>query len=180
MWGRFGQAYRSAISSIRNSRHDNLLVREEHRRLFGSSGKRPSDGVPASQSRKKAKSVAWTHKFVCLSSTSIETTLKTAAAKILHENVGLGEKKLTISNIDFRSSDFHAELIEAFPKLKDGGGFEFLKCLPNKRDLELVSATTPRQLKRLVGNSKVYIRPIQRNLSLDAAEPEAEYEKIHK
>ena len=60
-------------------------------------------------------------------------------------------------------------LYEAYPKLKDGGGFQFFKCAPNSRCLELLSSTTlssPSILKSRVGNARTYIRPIQRDLDL--------------
>ena len=61
----------------------------------------------------------------------------------------------------------------AYPKLKEGGGFEILRCRPNTRELELISpriASNPQLLKRKVGNGRVYIRPIQRDLSLSEDE----------
>lgn len=55
------------------------------------------------------------------------------------------------------------------------GGFELLRCVPNTRDLEIFPERVtkdPRLLKCQVGNGKIYIRPIQRNLALDAEEEE--------
>lgn len=40
-----------------------------------------------------------------------------------------------------------------FPKLQNAGGFEFLRCIPNSRTLELISATVarlPQLLKSVV------------------------------
>ena len=58
----------------------------------------------------------------------------------------------------------------SFPKLKDCGGFELLRCLPNSKSLDPVSAKmlqSPRMLKSIIGSGRIFIRPIQQNLSLD-------------
>lgn len=41
---------------------------------------------------------------------------------------GLGEKKISIGNIDCNAEEFREKLLEEFPKLKEGGGFELLRC----------------------------------------------------
>ena len=63
--------------------------------------------------------------------------------------------------------------MESFPKLKDGGGYQLLKGIPNTRDLEVLSVavhTSPSLLKQRVGNSRTYIRPIQKDLDLTPIE----------
>ena len=58
-----------------------------------------------------------------------------------------------------------------FPKLKEGGGYELLKCLPNSRSLEQLQVPngghSPESLRRPVGRARIYIRPLQRDLPLD-------------
>lgn len=86
------------------------------------------------------------------------------------EEAGLGEKLVTIPDIDCSPEAFQQLLHAAFPKLHSGGGHEVLRCKPQSRDLVLVgprAASNVRLLKRRVGNGKVYIRPIQRDLDLD-------------
>jgi len=53
---------------------------------------------------------------------------------------GLGEKKVVISDVDVSAQGFREELYEAFPKLKDAGGFMFAKCKSNSRCLEPLSS----------------------------------------
>ena len=68
---------------------------------------------------------------------------------------------------------FKELLLESFPKLKDGGGYQLLKGLPNSRNLEILSLvvhTSPGLLKQRVGNSRTYIRPIQKDLDLTPIE----------
>lgn len=68
---------------------------------------------------------------------------------------------------DLTAQAFHNELTRSFPKLEDAGGFELMRCLPNSRQLEPISysvAKSPRLLKKVIGNSRIYIRPIQKSL----------------
>jgi hypothetical protein len=95
----------------------------------------------------------------------------TKSEKLLLEEAGLGEKVVTIPDVDCTPEAFHQLLRGTFPKLQSGGGHELLRCKPQSRDLVLVgpkAANNARLLKRQVGNGKVYIRPIQRDLGLEA------------
>ena len=73
---------------------------------------------------------------------------------------GLGEKEIEFHDMHLDGNEFRGE---AYPKLKDGRGFQFFKRAPNSRCLELLSSTTlstPSILKSRVGNARTYIRPI--------------------
>ena len=63
-------------------------------------------------------------------------------------------------------------LYSEYPKLRDGGGFELCRCLPNSRNLEAlltsVALSSPVMLKERVGNARTYIRPLQCDLDMDA------------
>ena len=91
VWSRFGLAYRNAISSLYNSRHDHITVRDEQRRLFG--GKRSASTSQAPGSSKRKKIHTWTQKFVCLASTSDSKVPSTAGARKVLNDAGLGEKR---------------------------------------------------------------------------------------
>ena len=111
----------------------------------------------------------FTHKFVCLNKCAEVAipTLDREKDRLLE--AGLGEKKITIPDIDCSVEEFRDVLFQEFPKLKDGGGFIFAKCQSNSRSLDLLSplcVTSPRILRDRVGNSRTYILPMQRNLSL--------------
>ncbi|XP_069110129.1 putative leucine-rich repeat-containing protein DDB_G0290503, partial [Argopecten irradians] len=58
------------------------------------------------------------------------------------------------------------KLSESFPKLIGIGGFELLKCLANKRKLEVLGCTwNVQNLKAVMSpQSRIFIRPIQKNL----------------
>lgn len=61
----------------------------------------------------------------------------------------------------------------AFPKLKDGGGFELLRCMPSTRDLEEIpspACLSPRLLRSRIGTARIYIRPIQVDLDIEAVD----------
>ena len=48
-------------------------------------------------------------------------------------------------------------------------GYQLCKCIPNTRNLEALSSTTlssPRVLQACGGNSRTYVRPLQKNLDL--------------
>ena len=74
---------------------------------------------------------------------------------------GLGEKEIEFNNLDASPEEFREVILNAYPKLRDGGGYQFLKCPSNSRNLECLSLLTmssPSKLKMQVGNSRTYIR----------------------
>lgn len=92
--------------------------------------------------------------------------------------VGLGVRSLsTFQHGD--DDDLHFSLMEAFPQLKDIGGYELLKA-NQSRLLEVIPSPadgySASYLKYVVGQGKVYIRPIQRDLSLT---PFASVSSVH-
>lgn len=66
------------------------------------------------------------------------------------------------------SDDTHFTILEAFPQLRDAGGYEILRA-NQCRSLEVVPAPadgyTTAYLKDIFGQAKIYLRPIQRDLS---------------
>ena len=55
---------------------------------------------------------------------------------------GLAEKEIELHGMHLDGNEFCDLLYEAYPKLKNGGGFQFFKCAPNSCCLELLSSTT--------------------------------------
>ena len=92
---------------------------------------------------------------------------------------GLGPKKIPF--LDFGEPfEFHAEIISAFPKLHNAGGYELLRTKQhNTRELFVISPQsggyTAEYLRRIVGQAKVFIRPIQKDLSLDPLVDDKDY-----
>ncbi len=61
-------------------------------------------------------------------------------------------------------------LMESFPKLRDCGGFELLRCIPCSRNLDVISSPvchSARLLRSRIGTARVYIRPIQLDLDIE-------------
>lgn len=145
------------MTSLHRVRHD---IREEQSALFNWSSKR----------RASSDATSWTHKFVCLSSTHADRVPTSRLERLVLEEAGLGEKTITVPDITCSYEEFHHLLLAIYPKLDEGGGYELLRCRPQSRDLLLIGprvSRSPKLLKRRVGNGKVYIRPIQRDLSLE-------------
>ena len=68
-------------------------------------------------------------------------------------------------------------LLSTFPRLREGGGYQMLKCLPNSRKLDVLSMSvykSPSLLKERVGNARTYVRPIQKDLEILTDEEDIE------
>lgn len=83
---------------------------------------------------------------------------------------------LFFSGIQTNPEEFREFLLAAYPKLRQGGGFELLKISGTTRSRELVLIPCPndgyhvRYLKEpqtQIGHATIFIRPLQRNLNLD-------------
>ncbi len=84
---------------------------------------------------------------------------------------GLGEKRITFQNVDCSTEEYRQQLLDEFPKLLDAGGFEMMRCSSNRRLLECLAPSafqSPRATQDRVGPSKVYLRPIQKDLDVNA------------
>ena len=77
---------------------------------------------------------------MCLSSTSADRVPTSQSGKIILEEAGLGEKTVTVPDVDCSPQAFHQLLLAAYPKLESGGGFELLRCKPQSRDLVLIGS----------------------------------------
>ena len=67
---------------------------------------------------------------------------------------GLGEKVVEFDDLDMDANDFRKVILNAYPQLKNAGGFTFFKCTVNSRNLEALSQvvlSSPRMLKDRVG-----------------------------
>ena len=130
---------------------------------------RMKDELLSSFSAKKPKKNPWKHRFVCLAYYDQPRITTTDADKDELIKAGLGEKCIEFPSLDINGEEMCDIIYSAFPKLKDGGGFELCRCLANSRNLEVLSTvahSSPYHLKERVGNSRTYIRPLQRDLNL--------------
>ena len=79
------------------------------------------------------------------------------------------KKEIEFSTLEMDANAFREVLYEAYPKLRDGGGFQLCRCIPNSRELEPLSRhvlSSPRLLKERVGQAHTYIAPLQRDLNV--------------
>ena len=129
----------------------------------------------------KRQKVVWKHKFYCLASVdSTQVPLKEYYKDALFR-AGLREKDIQFHNLDASPEEFREVIFDAYPKLKEGGGYQFLKCVANSRNLECLSTLTmssPVMLKKRVGNARTYIRPLQRDLDITESNDSSTMETV--
>ena len=126
---------------------------------------------------KKKKAVrskpAWRHKFYCLAYHDQEKIPLTDVEKEELYLAGLGEQEINFPTLALQTDEFQELLYESFPRLRDGGGYQLLKGIPNSRCMEVLSInvhTSPTLLKQHVGTSRTYIRPLQADLDVTPVE----------
>ena len=170
-----------STSTTTSSWEDRLV--ENFKNLFGglpskttlqSVGGRPKPGSKGALNPNTGKYFwkreTWTHRFVCLAQKE-QISAPSREEKDILRVAGLGEKKIVL-NKESNASDVMVELLNVFPKLAQGGGFEFLRSGNRLRDLLLimpppVGYSVPFLKSCGIGQSIIYIRPIQANLDLD-------------
>ena len=120
----------------------------------------------------------WTHVFVCLSSKDANSPPDMQERASL-QIAGLGEKRVSI-NLYSDAHDVYHELTNQFPKLSEGGGFELLRVNDRggaARRLELINPPESGYdmfLKAVVQQAKIYIRPLQKDLSCSPSKEEVQ------
>ena len=151
-----------------------LQPRSQDQRAGGRSGKRISGkSVAAKRTLNPStgqwfwKRETWTHKFYCFPKTH-QICPENRNDREVSRLAGLGEKKITFRK-GADSAEVLTELEEAFPRLKDGGGFELLRSGQRVKDLVLIPSPpggySVSFLKNCgLGQSTIYVRPIQRDL----------------
>ena len=106
---------------------------------------------------------------MCLSKTKANTP-PDAYERAQLQIAGLGEKKISL-NIYADACELYHELMSQFPKLSDGGGFELLRINDRgaAKTLEVINAPDAGYdvmfLKADIHQAKIYIRPLQKDLS---------------
>ena len=120
---------------------------------------------------------SWTHKFFCLSNVGTHTVPLSKGAKEALTSAGLGEKVLSLPSAS-RAADLHHLILETFPSLSSCGGYTLLKCIGKTKGLEVLNSPpgghTPLSISAVVGQSRVYIRPLQQDIVLSPAVGETE------
>ena len=79
---------------------------------------------------------------------------------------GLGEKVIALP-MHSSADELHQVILSTFPKLSSCGGYELMRCIGNSKTLHVIDPPyTPVNLCTTVGQSRIYVRPLQSNISL--------------
>ncbi|CAB4005069.1 Hypothetical predicted protein [Paramuricea clavata] len=115
----------------------------------------------------------WTHVFICLANKDAET-VPTRPEKSELNDAGLGEQKIVFPNKNGSFAHVRSTLEKVFPKMKDlDGAFEILRTTSCARrflsaiPIPPLGYTVP-VLKDGLGHATAYIRPMQKNLSMES------------
>ena len=152
-------------------------ARGELNRLFnfGPSTLR-SNSTPSNPRKRKHQTTlklpnTWTHIFVCLGNVTDNEAPNQRYKKML-QDAGLGEKKIIFKK-NGSCSYFHETLLENYPRLRDGGGYELLRTQHRSTTrLEILhlrpaAGYNVLHLKEAIASAKVYVRPLQKDLNLE-------------
>ena len=160
---RFERALKSARETLKRARYNfqSAAIASEQKELFGYCSK-------TSKGKKKARPSPWTKQFYCLAYCDQDHVPLSEEELDELYHAGLGMKKITFPDMNTtNNSCFRSIIIENYPALHNGGGFEFLQCVPNTKRLEPfseVAQRNPHVLQERAQKGKVFIRPLQRDL----------------
>ncbi|XP_006813139.2 uncharacterized protein LOC102800801, partial [Saccoglossus kowalevskii] len=153
---------RETFTRSAGSRH---VRRQRNRLRFGSQDRRVVSDCSTSAAP------TWTHDFVCVGSTDYDWCPSPKQRSDLSK-IGLGERKIRIP-IGSTSAQVHEQLLDEFPKLSEGGGYEICRAFHGSRRMVPISCPSEGYsqpfLKAEAGQAKLYIRPLQNNLETTPA-----------
>ena len=161
---------RRTSNALENLVSEKQIRREEDFAPYVGKGKQPAHDRPSAPPPKHQQ---WTHKFLCVPSCSTNTAPRKGSEWQLLISAGLWEKLVAFRTMDCPPGEYRDHLLETFSKLKDAGGFELMRYIPNSNQLECLpplALHSPRNTQEYVGKSTVYIRPIQKDLNLSPLE----------
>ena len=160
-----------ALRSVRQ--HFSVTGRQEQRCNFAPYSTCNNSETYKGKGKRRATSCSF--KMVSLSSPQDLRVPTVASHKEMLLEAGLGAKTIDIPDINCTKEEFREVITSSYPKLYNCGGFELLLCMTNSRELESISPTvsqSPKLLKAIVGNGKIFVRPLQKELDLDSVEEE--------
>ena len=111
----------------------------------------------------------WSHKFFLLSRKDSVNVPTNRAEKQALQAAGLGERVVILS-FSSHAQQLHSKLLDVFPELRCCGGYELLRCHQGSKRLHTIASSsaghTPYSLSSEVHQSRIYIRPIQKDIPL--------------
>ena len=172
-----GPSTSTASSGCLTSQQNSSGLLAERKKVFKQSSLFSRNNGPKNKRRKKSAFKQWEHDFICLANAG-QCKPPTPLERAELFAAGLGQKAVLCA-ADGESWEFHEELMYAYPKLKDGGGYELLRTSDKtNRELSVIPSPpggyTASFVKSIVLQAKVYVRPLQHNLSLEMAGETAE------
>ena len=133
-----------------------------------SSGTKFSWPYPAKKPWKPKDS--WTHQFVCLANVGCQNIPNRSEKRVL-KDAGLGDFRVVFSNKRGGHAHIKETLESVFPKTKEACRFEILRSSGSSRSLERIQVPptgyTVSYSKETLGQAIAYIRPLQKDLSLE-------------
>ena len=107
--------------------------------------------------------------MVCLGGKNDKVVPTSPTSKLALVRAGLCEKKDVVEHVQCAEAELLHFVIATFPKLKDCGGFDVLRCVPNSKNLESIPVDVrylPHLLKTVVSSGRPFIGPIQQDLDM--------------
>lgn len=150
----------------------------EHRNLFNYAPARTKSNK--GRRGKKHKVATYSLKFMCMGKCNDEKPPTTVRERTVLSNAGLGDAVLSF-NLDGDSAHFHDILIQKFPKLATCG-YELFLYHRGGEESSLCPFNppyAPRKLKKVAGQCKIYIRPLQKDILADNEELEEDIPIVH-
>ena len=152
---------------------------EEHRSLFGYRPPCATTGRNKPPQKRKMVTTStgenisvpvrntWTRTFVCLTKRNAITP-PTTVDKMNTALAGLVEQNISFTK-NGNSDHVHQKIMEAFPVLAEGGGYEILRAGQRGAWQLMVIAIPPggytvTYLKSTINSAKGYVRPLQRDI----------------
>ena len=141
----------------------------EHRQLFGRRRVHPYGAYSGRGNTRQRVDHKWSQKFYCLSTCRAENVPTSKAQKQALQASGLGEKKVEVP-FNSTADELHRMVLDTFPALRMCGGYQLCRCAASSKRIEVIqppaTGHTPLTLADVIGQSRVYIRPLQRDISL--------------
>lgn len=141
---------------------------EEHRNLFRDPTRHARVPFNPYSRTRPTRPQIWKHNFLCLASRyTVHVPSQQQKENLLA--MGLGEKRIHLG-LQASAVQLEEKLLMVYPKLHHAGGYDLLRCLPNSRSLSRLvppeGGFTPLYLKGEVGQARLYVRPLMRDLSI--------------
>lgn len=169
------QALRSVRQHFDDQREGNrkAAIENEQRKNFAPYTIKNAGGTGKGKGKGKGRIHSCSFKMCCLSSPLDTHVPSTVSYKETLCKAGLGEKTVIVPDASCSRDEFWSVITSAYPKLLNCGGFELLRCMCQSRELEPISrsvAKSPKLLKSVLCNRKVFIRPLQKDLDISAVD----------